>query len=218
MLKNIFRFSATICQLPRESLLSYSAEHKQKTRNKIVEAARILFNRHGFQNVTIDMVMAEADLTRGGFYNHFKNKESLFNAAVSSFLMGRGAQWRSEAGIDPSRITQNSAQQMVDAYLSTKHLGDLDGQCPMIALPSDIARSSPEVQSSFQDLLAAMVWLFETSITVDGKADRQEALSLAALCVGGMVLARTLPGSELASEVRTAAHDTATRMVGLQST
>jgi TetR/AcrR family transcriptional repressor of nem operon len=54
----------------------YSSEHKQKTRARIVESARILFNRRGFENVSIDMVMAEADLTRGGFYNHFRSKRS----------------------------------------------------------------------------------------------------------------------------------------------
>lgn len=192
--------------------MPYSAEHKEKTRSKVVEAARILFNRHGFQNVTIDMVMEQAGLTRGGFYNHFKNKEALFSAAVSSFLMGRGAQWRADAGVDPSNISSETAFQMIDAYLSTKHLGDLDGQCPMIALPSDVARASPDVQASFQELLIAMVGLFERSITADGKDGRQEALSLAALCVGGMVLARTLPGSELAEEVRAAAHATAAQM------
>ncbi len=53
--------------------MPYSSEHKQKTRAKIVESARILFNRHGFQDVTIDMVMENAGLTRGGYYNHFKS-------------------------------------------------------------------------------------------------------------------------------------------------
>ncbi|WP_417593748.1 TetR/AcrR family transcriptional regulator [Parasphingorhabdus sp.] len=72
--------------------MPYSAEHKRRTRTKIVEAARILFNRHGFENVTIDQIMDAAGLTRGGFYNHFKNKQALYGEAVASFLMGRGAQ------------------------------------------------------------------------------------------------------------------------------
>ena len=206
---------ATISAQTGDTELSYTAEHKQTTRARIVETARILFNRHGFQNVTIDMVMAEAGLTRGGFYNHFKSKEALFNAAVSSFLMGRGALWRSDAGVDVSNITHETAKQMIDAYLSTQHLGDLDGQCPMIALPSDVARASPEVQASFQELLTAMVGLFENSLVAGNKGGRQDALSLAALCVGGMVLARTLPDSELAEEIRAAAHSTATRLTGL---
>ncbi len=192
--------------------MPYSSEHKQKTRAKIVESARILFNRHGFQDVTIDMVMEKAGLTRGGYYNHFKSKEALFGTAVSSFLMGRGAKWRADAGVDPANPSPNMARQMIQGYLSSAHLGDLDGQCPMIALPSDVARSNPEVRSSYQELLEAMVGLFEHGFEGQNVQSRQKALSLAALCVGGMVLARTLPDSALAEEVRLAAHRTASEM------
>ncbi len=189
--------------------MPYSNAHKEKTRIKIVESARILFNRHGYHGVTIDMVMKNAGLTRGGFYNHFKNKDALFSAAVSGFLMGRGAEWRNEAGIEPGNIHPEMATRMIDSYLSAEHLGDLDGQCPMIALPSDAARATPEVQQSYQELLNAMVWLFEKNLEQNEGERRQDALSIAALCVGGMVLARTLPDSSLANEVRAAAHATA---------
>lgn len=192
--------------------MPYSSEHKQQTRSKIVECARILFNRHGFQDVTIDMVMEEAGLTRGGFYNHFKSKEALYSAAVSSFMMGRGAKWRAAAGVDPKNPSPQMARQMIQGYLSSEHLGDLDGQCPLIALPSDIARANPEVQSSYQLLLEGMVSLFETGLEGQTAQSRQKALSLAALCVGGMVLARTLPDSALAEEVRNAAHNAANEM------
>jgi TetR/AcrR family transcriptional regulator, transcriptional repressor for nem operon len=192
----------------------YSPAHKQQTRARIVEAARILFNRHGYENVTIDMVMEAAELTRGGFYNHFDSKEELFAAAVSSFLMGRGAKWRADAGVDATKPTRETAVQMVHGYLSKEHLGDLDGQCPMIALPSDAARSSPEVQAAYQLLLQSMVALFENSLTGPKSARRQKALSLAALCVGGMVLARTLPDSKLAEAVRSAAHASACTLLG----
>ena len=192
--------------------MPYSSEHKQKTREKIVESARILFNRHGFQDVTIDMVMQNAGLTRGGFYNHFKSKEALYGAAVSSFLMGRGAQWRAEAGVDPTNPDPDMARQMIAGYLSPEHLGDLEGQCPMIALPSDIARANPEVQASYQELLEAMVRLFESGLEGQDDKARQKALSMAALCIGGMILARTLPASALVEEVRLAALHTATEM------
>ncbi len=196
--------------------MPYSSEHKRKTRSKIVEAARILFNRHGFEGMTIDQVMGEVGLTRGGFYNHFKSKEELYSAAVSSFLMGRGAEWREDAGVNPQEPCPEMSRRMIEGYLSSEHLGDLDGQCPMIALPSDIARANPDVQASYQQLLEAMVWLFEKGLEEPLKPHpeiaRQKALSLAALCVGGMVLARSLPDSKLAEEVRHAAHQTASEM------
>ncbi len=193
--------------------MSYRRDHKQKTRAKIIESARILFNRHGFQDVTIDMVMKNTGLTRGGFYNHFDSKESLHSAAVSSFLTGRGAKWHADSGVDPSQPSPQMAQQMIKGYLSPEHLADLDGHCPMIALPSDIARSNPEVRSSYQQLLLAMVSYFEDGLVNSPTNARQSALSLAALCVGGMVLARTLPDSTLAEEVRNAAYTTASELV-----
>ena len=192
--------------------MPFSSEHKAKTRAKIIETARILFNRHGFQKVTIDMVMTEAGLTRGGFYNHFKNKEELFSEAVSSFLMGRGAKWREDAGIDLAALKPEMAQHMIDAYLSAKHLGDLDGQCPMIALPSDVARAGNATQASFQRLLEAMVWLFETNMQPQSESSQQNAQAIAALCIGGMVLAKALPGSGLAESIRASAYSTATEL------
>lgn len=194
--------------------MPYGPDHKARTRVRIVEAARVLFNRHGFEDVTIDRVMQEAGLTRGGFYAHFKSKEALYAAAVSSFLMGRGAQWRAEAGVDPHRGEPSMAMQMIEGYLSAAHLGDRDGQCPMIALPSDIARANPEVRAAYQQLLESMVWLFAHNLGDASAEGRQRALALAALCIGGMVVARTVPEYPLAEEVRQAAFDTAMRLVG----
>lgn len=189
--------------------MPYPEGHKDRTRARIVEAARQLFNEHGYDRVTLDMVMAEAGLTRGGFYAHFRAKEALFAAAVDSFLMGRGLEWRSDAGIDPTRQSREMAERMIRSYLSAAHQTDVRAQCPLIALSSDVARSSPDVRESYQKLLSAMVWLFEANLGVPGHEGRRQAMALAALCVGGMILARTLPDSDLADAVREAARDVA---------
>lgn len=189
--------------------MPYSTQHKKQTRKRIVESARILFNRHGFHGVTIDMIMEDAGLTRGGFYNHFKNKEALHSEAVASFLMGRGAVWRDDAGLDTKNSGPENAQAMIDGYLSRAHLKDLDGQCPMIALPSDVGRANTEVGASYQMLFEAMVQVFETGIKGNQGAKRTKALAVAAMCVGGMVVARTLPDPALAEELRGAAQKTA---------
>tara|TARA_R110002094_G_scaffold170575_1_gene152784 strand:+ start:3707 stop:4303 length:597 start_codon:yes stop_codon:yes gene_type:complete len=193
--------------------MPYSAEHKQQTREKIVECARMLFNRHGFEKVSIDMVMERAGLTRGGFYNHFKSKDDLFAAAVDSFLMGRGDRWRTEAGVYDA-TGPVMAQRMVAAYLSDEHLGDLEDQCPLIALPGDVSRGCVEVQDAYESLLSAMVGLFERSLSPAREDAHETALTLAALCVGGMVLARTLPDANVANAVRAAARTKANALIG----
>lgn len=189
--------------------MPYSAQHKQKTREKIVESARILFNRHGFQEVTIDQVMEEIGMTRGGFYNHFSSKDELYSLAVESFMHGRGAQWRGDFNVNPEDKNLQMALGMIEGYLSAEHLNDTDAQCPMIALPSDVARATPEVQASYQKLLGGMVHVFQTGVAETCDNPREKALAMAALCIGGMIIARTLPDSGLADEVRRTAYDTA---------
>ncbi|MEZ5824298.1 MAG: TetR/AcrR family transcriptional regulator [Geminicoccaceae bacterium] len=182
--------------------MPYSREHKAEVRARIVESARILFNRQGFAETSIDCIMESVGLTRGGFYNHFRNKEELYAEAVSSFLNGRGKTWRDEAGVKPEHAGPENVLAMIDSYLSNRHLGDVDGQCPMIALPSDVARATPEVRNAFTDLLKAMSWLFQHNLPERIEHKRQTALALSALCVGGMVLSRTVDDEKLGAEPR----------------
>ena len=182
--------------------MPYPPDHKEKTRARIVEAARVLFNRHGFEQVTIDQIMAQAGLTRGGFYHHFRTKQELYAEAVASFLNGRGRTWRDGAGVDPQNGGPDTVRAMINSYLSADHARDIDGQCPMIALPSDVARATPEARRSYEELLRAMIWLYEHNLGAGEK--RTTACILAALSVGGMVLSRTLDDQALADELREA--------------
>jgi TetR/AcrR family transcriptional repressor of nem operon len=196
--------------------MPYSPEHKAKTRARIVEAARVLFNRDGFAEVTIDQVMAHAGLTRGGFYNHFRNKEELYAQAVASFLNGRGKTWRDDAGVDPQNGGPDTVRAMINTYLSSEHARDTDGQCPMIALPSDVARAASEARKSYEGLLRAMIWLYEHNLSERRLDKRATACVLAALSVGGMVLSRTVEDEALADEVREAARSFALEAVDQQ--
>lgn len=194
--------------------MPYSAEHKRNTRQRIVESARELFNRKGFVDVSIDEIMARAGLTRGGFYNHFKAKEDLFVEAVLRYMhFDPRTRWHG-VDFDPCRRGKAGARQVVDAYLSRAHLDDLEGHCPLIALPSDVARASPRVKKAYGQLLEGMAGIFADSLATEGAPDaRQRGLALAALCVGGMVLARTIEDEPLRRELREAAHGTAMDLV-----
>lgn len=195
--------------------MPYSTEHKARTRKRIIEQARVLFNREGFTEVSIDRIMAEVGLTRGGFYNHFRTKEELYAEAVGSFMNGRGKTWRDEAGVEPVNGGPETVLAMINSYLSPEHLKDIDGQCPMIALPSDVARATPEVRAAYETLLRGMTWLFENNLGPARSNRREAALVLSALCVGGMVLSRTIDDTVLADEIRLAARDFAVACAGL---
>ncbi|MFZ0667803.1 MAG: TetR/AcrR family transcriptional regulator [Acidimicrobiales bacterium] len=50
------------------------------TRATLVEVARQLFGAKGFSDTSLDEVVAEARVTKGALYHHFKGKEDLFAA------------------------------------------------------------------------------------------------------------------------------------------
>lgn len=194
--------------------MPYSAEHKRGTRERIVESARELFNRKGFVDVSIDEIMARAGLTRGGFYNHFKAKEDLFVEALMQYMhFDPSTRWQG-LDFDPGRCGKARARQLVDAYLSHAHLQDLEGHCPLIALPSDVARATPRVKQAYRQLLEAMAGIFADCLGDEADAARQRGLAIAALCVGGMVIARASQDHALAGELRSAAMQVALRLGG----
>lgn len=198
--------------------MPYTAEHKHSTRARIVESARELFNRKGFVEVSIDEIMARAGLTRGGFYNHFKAKEDLFVEALLVYTnFDPSTRWEG-LDFDRGRCGKANARQMVDVYLSQAHLDDLEGHCPMIALPSDVARATPRVKQAYRQLLERMAGMFAQSLAAEHTPGaRQRGLALAALCIGGMVLARTFDDESFRCEVREAAHATALELVEQQA-
>ncbi|NYB75692.1 TetR/AcrR family transcriptional regulator [Sedimentibacter hydroxybenzoicus DSM 7310] len=48
-----------------------------ETKKRIVDCARKLFVEKGYNNVTVDEIINEANSSKGGFYTHFKTKEDL---------------------------------------------------------------------------------------------------------------------------------------------
>ena len=66
--------------------MPYAAGHREQVREKIVNSARRLFNRHGFDNVFLDQIMAGAGLTRGGFYSYFTSKSNLYAEVLGCFF------------------------------------------------------------------------------------------------------------------------------------
>lgn len=54
----------------------------QATREKILRAANDLFYVHGYTATGLDKLIAEAGVTKGNFYYHFKSKEELLIAVL----------------------------------------------------------------------------------------------------------------------------------------
>ena len=182
--------------------MPYTAQHKRDTRQRILESARRLFNSKGFAEVSIGEIMANAGMTHGGFYRHFNDKSELYAEAVQWFLCEEAPKpWRR-----PRRgaTGKSRARRIVDAYFSLDHFDDRESCCPLIGLPSDVARSGDAVKAAYQDVLEKLLGLLQADLA--GPDARERALSLVALCVGCMVVARSVEDPELARDLRRAAY------------
>jgi TetR/AcrR family transcriptional repressor of nem operon len=226
MIKNIF--SAAMMRLSWERhAMPYVPEHKAKTRIRILDTARRLFNRNGLTAISIDEVMAGAGLTRGGFYSYFDSKEELFAEAIAHFINGGpNAGWQRMAFADRPE-GRALARAILDAYLSRDHLDDVEGSCPVVGLATDVARSSAPVKRAYRQVMEMMAEIFASNLgpnavaVADGAAlsdERQRALAVVALCVGGMVLARAADDEPAADELRAASRRYALALAGLEST
>lgn len=193
--------------------MAYPAGHRTAVKRKIIDSARRLFNRHGFDNVSIHQIMAGAGLTPGGFYSYFRSKSDLYTEVLGCFFTDPN--WKNcWEGVEVDLSSENVGSQVVRAYLSDQHFDDVENSCPMVAVPSYVTRSSKGVRRAFETVFKAMVSVLERSMAKKGRPRHETAQAAVALCVGGMVLARALADSALANELRTACMAVALQLGG----
>ncbi|HUH63653.1 MAG TPA: TetR/AcrR family transcriptional regulator [Terracidiphilus sp.] len=190
--------------------MSYPAGHRDEVKRRIVASARRLFNRHGFENVSLDQIMRGAGRTRDGFYSYFESKSELYTEVLGCFFTD--PEWKScWEGVEVDLRSKEVGPQVVRAYLSRQHFEDVENSCPMVALPGDVTRSGAAARRAFETVFVAMVSVLERSLPNAkrgaAKAARSRrrttvAQAMAALCVGGMVVARALENRSLADELR----------------
>lgn len=196
--------------------MPYSRGHRAQVRDRIVESARRLFNRNGFESVSIDSIMEDAGLTRGGFYAYFKSKSDLCVEVLGCFFTD--PKWKNRwEGVEINPASPEAAPQIVRAYLSRQHFDDVDNSCPMVALPNDVARSGEKVRETFNGVFKAMVATLGRDVKSSTHEPEDAALAIAALCVGGMVLARALSDTTLADRLRDAAAEASLALGGWES-
>jgi AcrR family transcriptional regulator len=191
--------------------MAYPPGHYEEVKGKIVQSARRLFNRHGFDNVSLDRIMSGAGLTRGGFYSYFKSKSELYTEVLGCFFTD--PEWKNcWEGVEVELASKNAGPQVVRAYLSRQHFEDVENSCPMVALPGDVTRSGEGAKMAFETIFKAMVSVLERGMS--GRKRHRDAQAIAAMCVGGMVVARAMYNRAVADELRTSCMNVAFQLGG----
>ncbi len=62
----------------RAAVVASPGAKATRTRRRLLDAARVVFARHGYLDTTVDHIVAEAGLARGSLYTYFESKVDLF--------------------------------------------------------------------------------------------------------------------------------------------
>jgi TetR/AcrR family transcriptional regulator, transcriptional repressor for nem operon len=193
--------------------MPYPPGHKAEKRRLIIDSARKLFNRRGFESVSLQQIMAGAGLTHGGFYSYFKSKSDLYAEVLGCFFTD--PDWKNcWEGVHVDLSSTDVGPQVVRAYLSRQHYEDVENSCPMVALPTDVARSGESARRVFETVFRAMVSVLERGLVDKRGPRRKKAQAIATMCIGGMIVARTVVDQDAANELRRACTEMALELGG----
>lgn len=157
--------------------MRYSKHHKATTRQKILTSARQLFITQGFTTTTIEQIMSICNLTRGGFYAHFKSKSDLYHHAIG---VEQPDDKRSVAGVSD----------LVDEYLAD---GDKLG-----VLINDMGLNEAEIKSTYTQYLKDLLQKWRRS---NDEWDEDTLLSTAAMLIGASAIVKTTNEANLKAKL-----------------
>ena len=176
--------------------MRYSKDHKQETRQRILEAAGRRFKRDGIDGAGLATVMADAGLTNGAFYAHFSSKEDLVANVLAEQLRAQ----RQSLDAEPS--DRAGLEAFVRSYLSPEHRNQFADGCPSAALLDEIARRPADTRDVFTEEVMGVVDDIAARINpTDVEAGRVDALAVFGLMVGTLQLARTLTDPQLSDRL-----------------
>jgi TetR/AcrR family transcriptional regulator, transcriptional repressor for nem operon len=167
--------------------MRHSREKKAENRELVLQAAARLFRERGIPAVSVADVMRAAELTHGGFYRHFANKEELVAEAIAYTLSHRNG--------------SDALHEFTAEYLSTEHRDGVGDGCVFAALGAE-AQREPAARTVLADSIAPQIADWAASLT--GGSDEQrrtQAIGTWSTLIGAIILARTSNDPELSREI-----------------
>src|SRR4051795_2176460 len=188
--------------------MRYSKDHKQATRQRILEAAGRRFKQDGIDGAGVATVMSDAGLTNGAFYAHFSSKEDLVANVLADQLRAQRQSFDAQA---PDRA---GLEAFIRSYLSPQHRDQHADGCPSAALADEIVRRPAATRRVFSEELAGT--MDDIASRLGGAhvdAARTEALALFGFMLGTLQLARALTDRELSDRLLARGVETALKLL-----
>lgn len=181
----------------KERAVRYGKDHKQATKQRIIEAAGRRFKLDGIDASGISTLMKDAGLTNGAFYTHFTSKDDLVATTVTDQLEAQNASIVTQAA--PGRA---GIEQIVRWYLSTWHRDSPGDGCPSAALLDEIGRCADPTKQAYTDgVLLVIDGIAARMAPGDPLSVRTRTLSAYAMMAGTLQLSRALADRPLSDDL-----------------
>jgi AcrR family transcriptional regulator len=167
--------------------MPYPKEHKAKTRDRILASAARLFTSKGFDNTSIDEVMADAGLTRGGFYAHFSDKGDLYSEAI----VYAASNSPMATGMPAGKKDGTWLDKVLTGYLSTEHV-NAENSCPLAFLVTDVAVRNPKIRKTYTKTYRMMNKVIADHTKGLSTRKEETIMALTAMMIGGVAVGRAL--------------------------
>jgi TetR/AcrR family transcriptional regulator, transcriptional repressor for nem operon len=188
--------------------MRYSKDHKQATRQRILEAAGRRFKQDGIDGAGVATVMSDADLTNGAFYAHFASKEDLIANVLADQLRAQ------RQSVDAQPPDREGLEGFIRSYLSPQHRDQYADGCPSAALLDEIARRPATTKQVFTDELMGVIDDIASRLDPsNAEAARTDALTLFGLMLGTLQLARALSDPDLSDQLLARGLETAMKLL-----
>jgi len=168
--------------------MRYDAEHKHKTRLRVLDEAAKAIREEGPHRLGVAGVMARAGLTHGGFYAHFPSKEAFVAEAIAHMFEGGPIATLKKVQDLPPREALTG---FIDFYLSARHRDSRNGGCPLPYLAGDAPRLANASRERYAQGTANLTQVIaERLIELGRPHPEDEASSMLSELVGAVTLAR----------------------------
>jgi TetR/AcrR family transcriptional repressor of nem operon len=170
--------------------MRYDAEHKEKTRQRVLKEAAKAIRAEGPHRVGVAGVMAKAGLTHGGFYAHFASKDELIAEAIGKMFEDAGRRFAHES---QGRGPAAALAAYIDFYLSAAHRDSPAVGCPLPSLSADLPRMTELARERFGRGVAGLIGKVADKLLAMDRLDADAlASSTVAELVGALSLSRAV--------------------------
>ena len=196
--------------------MRYDAEHKARTRERVVKEAMLAIRAGGPENLGVADVMKRAGLTHGGFYAHFPSREALLLAAIEEmFTSARSVFDRRTKDLPP----RAALKAYLDFYVSQGHRDARNTGCPLPLLSGDLPRMAGQARDRFAEGVTRLTSAMAGKLEAMGRPEPEAAAGSAfSEMIGALSLARALGPTAQSDALLATTHAAVAERLGLGDT